>query len=102
MFSGGNVTVYVSDIDRGVRFYNETLELKVPVRGSLGFCRSGKGFDHLSASGLDAEARGPKRVDGDRTGTNRLHSGRDQSRARASIRERGPSPQSEDVGSYRW
>jgi catechol 2,3-dioxygenase-like lactoylglutathione lyase family enzyme len=32
MFSGGNVTVYVSDLDRAVRFYSETLGLKLAYR----------------------------------------------------------------------
>ena len=32
MFSGGNVTVYVSDMDRAVRFYNDTLGLKLAYR----------------------------------------------------------------------
>jgi catechol 2,3-dioxygenase-like lactoylglutathione lyase family enzyme len=32
MFSGGNVTVYVSDMDRSVRFYSETLGLKLAYR----------------------------------------------------------------------
>jgi catechol 2,3-dioxygenase-like lactoylglutathione lyase family enzyme len=32
MFSGGNVTVYVSDMDRAVRFYSETLGLKLAYR----------------------------------------------------------------------
>jgi predicted enzyme related to lactoylglutathione lyase len=32
MFSSGNVTVYVSNMDRAVRFYNETLGLKLAYR----------------------------------------------------------------------
>ena len=32
MFAGGNVTVYVSDMDRAVRFYSETLGLKLAYR----------------------------------------------------------------------
>jgi catechol 2,3-dioxygenase-like lactoylglutathione lyase family enzyme len=32
MFSGGNVTVYVSDMDRAVGFYCETLGLKLAYR----------------------------------------------------------------------
>lgn len=32
MFSSGNVTVYVSDMDRAVRFYSETLGLKLAYR----------------------------------------------------------------------
>jgi len=32
MFSGGNVTVYVSDMDRAVKFYSETLGLKLAYR----------------------------------------------------------------------
>src|SRR5580700_8790981 len=32
MFSGGNVTVYVSNMDRAVRFYSETLGLKLAYR----------------------------------------------------------------------
>jgi catechol 2,3-dioxygenase-like lactoylglutathione lyase family enzyme len=32
MFSGGNVTVYVSNMDRAVRFYSETLGLKLACR----------------------------------------------------------------------
>src|SRR5437016_1990145 len=32
MFSGGNITVYVSDMDRAVRFYSETLGLKLAYR----------------------------------------------------------------------
>lgn len=32
MFSGGNVTVYVADMDRAVRFYSETLGLKLAYR----------------------------------------------------------------------
>jgi catechol 2,3-dioxygenase-like lactoylglutathione lyase family enzyme len=32
MFSTGNVTVYVSNMDRAVKFYNETLGLKLAYR----------------------------------------------------------------------
>ncbi|MCX6620694.1 MAG: VOC family protein [Acidobacteria bacterium] len=32
MFSGGNVTVYVADMDAAVRFYSETLGLKLVYR----------------------------------------------------------------------
>jgi catechol 2,3-dioxygenase-like lactoylglutathione lyase family enzyme len=32
MFSSGNVTVYVSDMDRAVNFYSETLGLKLAYR----------------------------------------------------------------------
>jgi len=32
MFSSGNVTVYVSDMDRAVRFYSETLGLRLAYR----------------------------------------------------------------------
>ena len=32
MFSSGNVTVYVRDMDRAVRFYSETLGLKLAYR----------------------------------------------------------------------
>jgi catechol 2,3-dioxygenase-like lactoylglutathione lyase family enzyme len=32
MFSGGNVTVYVSNMDRAIRFYSETLGLKLAYR----------------------------------------------------------------------
>jgi catechol 2,3-dioxygenase-like lactoylglutathione lyase family enzyme len=32
MFSSGNVTVYVKDMDRAVRFYSETLGLKLVYR----------------------------------------------------------------------
>jgi len=32
MFSGGNITVYVSDMDRAVKFYSETLGLKLAYR----------------------------------------------------------------------
>ena len=32
MFSGGNVTVYVSNMDSAVRFYSETLGLKLAYR----------------------------------------------------------------------
>lgn len=32
MFSSGNVTVYVTDMDRSVRFYSETLGLKLAYR----------------------------------------------------------------------
>ena len=32
MFSGGNVTVYVSNMDRAVRFYSDTLGLKLAYR----------------------------------------------------------------------
>jgi catechol 2,3-dioxygenase-like lactoylglutathione lyase family enzyme len=32
MFSSGNVTVYVSDMDRSVRFYTETLGLRLAYR----------------------------------------------------------------------
>ena len=32
MFSSGNVTVYVSDMDRAVRFYTEVLGLKLAYR----------------------------------------------------------------------
>ncbi len=32
MFSSGNVTIYVTDMDRAVRFYSETLGLKLAYR----------------------------------------------------------------------
>ncbi len=32
MYSSGNVTVYVSDMDRSVKFYSETLGLKLAYR----------------------------------------------------------------------
>jgi len=32
MFASGNVTVYVSDMDRAVKFYSETLGLKLAYR----------------------------------------------------------------------
>src|SRR3954451_18687171 len=32
MFSSGNVTLYVSDMDRAVRFYSETLGLRLAYR----------------------------------------------------------------------
>ena len=32
MFSSGNVTIYVTDVDRAVRFCNETLGLKLAYR----------------------------------------------------------------------
>jgi len=32
MFRSGNVTIYVSNMDRAVRFYNETLGLKLAYR----------------------------------------------------------------------
>ena len=32
MFSSGNVTIYVSNMDRAVRFYSETLGLKLAYR----------------------------------------------------------------------
>ena len=32
MFSSGNVTIYVADMDRSVRFYSETLGLKLAYR----------------------------------------------------------------------
>ncbi len=32
MFSSGNVTVYVSDMDRAVKFYSDTLGLKLAYR----------------------------------------------------------------------
>jgi catechol 2,3-dioxygenase-like lactoylglutathione lyase family enzyme len=42
MFSGGNVTVYVSNMDRAVRFYSETLGLKLAYRFA----------DHWAGTGL--------------------------------------------------
>lgn len=32
MFSGGNVTIYVANVDRSVKFYSETLGLKLAYR----------------------------------------------------------------------
>ena len=32
MFSSGNITIYVSDMDRAVRFYTETLGLRLAYR----------------------------------------------------------------------
>lgn len=32
MFSGGNVTIYVTDMDRAIRFYSEVLGLKLAYR----------------------------------------------------------------------
>ena len=32
MFSGGNVTVYVSNMERAIRFYSETLGLRLAYR----------------------------------------------------------------------
>jgi catechol 2,3-dioxygenase-like lactoylglutathione lyase family enzyme len=46
MIKGGNATVFVSDMDRAVRFYNETLGLKIAYRAGDHFCMidAGAGF----------------------------------------------------------
>ena len=37
MIAGGTVTIYVSDMERAVRFYTETLGLKLKYRGGPGY-----------------------------------------------------------------
>ena len=47
MIAGGTVTIYVSDMDRAVRFYTETLGLTLKARGGPGYAAldGGKGFE---------------------------------------------------------
>ncbi len=54
MISGGNATVFVSDMDRAVRFYTEVLGLKLTNRfgDSWATVEAGKGADHRAASGV--------------------------------------------------
>ena len=46
MIAGGNATVFVSDMERAVRFYNQTLGLKIVYRAAEHFCMidAGAGF----------------------------------------------------------
>ena len=46
MITGGQATVYVSDMDRSVEFYTETLGLKLRLRAGNHFAMvdAGKGF----------------------------------------------------------
>jgi len=37
MIAGGSVTIYVTDMERAVRFYTETLGLKLMYRGGPGY-----------------------------------------------------------------
>jgi catechol 2,3-dioxygenase-like lactoylglutathione lyase family enzyme len=37
MIAGGTVTIYVSDMERAVRFYTQTLGLRVKQRGGPGY-----------------------------------------------------------------
>jgi catechol 2,3-dioxygenase-like lactoylglutathione lyase family enzyme len=47
MIDGGSVTIYVSDMERAVRFYAETLGLRVAHRGGPGFTAidAGRGLE---------------------------------------------------------
>ena len=45
MFSGGNVTVYVSNMDRAVRFYSEALGSNWPIASATTGLRSRQGRD---------------------------------------------------------
>jgi catechol 2,3-dioxygenase-like lactoylglutathione lyase family enzyme len=47
MIAGGSVTVYVADMERAVRFYTETLGLKLMYRGGPGYAAvdAGKGLE---------------------------------------------------------
>ena len=49
MIAGGNATVYVSDMDRAVRFYVETLGFKLIVRPSPN--ETGDGWAEVDAGG---------------------------------------------------
>jgi catechol 2,3-dioxygenase-like lactoylglutathione lyase family enzyme len=52
MYTGGNVTVMVSDFERAVRFYAETLGLKLLMR-------AGDGWAQLAAPGLTIGLHAP-------------------------------------------
>jgi catechol 2,3-dioxygenase-like lactoylglutathione lyase family enzyme len=47
MIAGGTVTIYVSDMERSIRFYTETLGLKLMYRGGPGYAAidGGKGLE---------------------------------------------------------
>src|SRR6058998_3558288 len=47
MLAGGTVTIYVTEMERSVRFYTETLELKLMYRGGPGYTAidGGKGLE---------------------------------------------------------
>jgi catechol 2,3-dioxygenase-like lactoylglutathione lyase family enzyme len=47
MISGGTATIYVSDMERAVRFYTETLGLKLMYRGGPGYTaiEGGRGLE---------------------------------------------------------
>ena len=47
MIAGGSVTIYVSDLERAVHFYTETLGLTLKYRGGPGYAAIdvGKGFE---------------------------------------------------------
>src|ERR1700738_4535753 len=67
MFSGGNVTVYVSNMDRAVRFYSETLGLKLAYRfGDLwASIEAGTGLIiglHPASSALPSGRKGARAV----------------------------------------
>ena len=63
MFSSGNVTLYVSDMDRAIRFYTETLSLKLAYRfgNHWAAVEVGKGLTiglHPASSEMPAGRRG--------------------------------------------
>lgn len=63
MFSSGNVTIVVTDMDRAVRFYTETLGLKLAYRlgGHWASVELGKGLTiglHPASGETRAEGRG--------------------------------------------
>ena len=47
MIAGGSVTIYVSDLERAIRFYTETLGLKLMYRGGPGYAAidAGRGLE---------------------------------------------------------
>jgi catechol 2,3-dioxygenase-like lactoylglutathione lyase family enzyme len=63
MFSSGNVTVYVSDMDRSIRFYTDTLGLRLAYRfgNHWAAVELGKGLTiglHPASSEMPAGRRG--------------------------------------------
>src|SRR5713101_6395731 len=79
MFSGGNVTVYVSNMDRAVRFYSETLGLKLAYRfgDHWASIEAGTGLT-IGPPGLFRKSGWAKRVHGHRATAKRFHPRRRQ------------------------
>lgn len=47
LIAGGSPTVFITDMDRAVRFYNQTLGLKIAYRAGDHFCMIDAGHDFM-------------------------------------------------------